>query len=126
MPFIQIKSLPFEEPKPISEILCRINQDFSTRLDVPLEQIHSSWEYFQPGHFAKGALAPCCQPDSFHALLVELLTADLNDHQTGEMMLQVLAESLAKHARVSLRKIFILHRQARSGMVFDDGKIAHW
>jgi hypothetical protein len=126
MPFIQIRSLPFAEPKPISDILCRINRDFATRLDVPLEQIHSTWEFFLPGHFAKGDMAPKCQPDSFHSLLVELLTPDFNDSHTCEMMLQILAESLAKHARVPLTKIFIQHRQACSGMVFDAGEIMRW
>ena len=126
MPYIQIKSLPFEEPKPISEILCRINQDFATRLDVPLEHIHSTWEYFQPGHFAKGDLAPRCQPDSFHSVLVDLLTPDFNDAHTCEMMLEVLAASLANHARIPLGKIFIQHRHACSGMVFDAGEIVRW
>ncbi len=126
MPFIQIKSLPFAEPKPISEILCRINHDFSLRMDVPLDQVHSSWEFFQPGYFAKGDLVPKCQPDSFHSLLVNLLTAEFNRPEMAEMMLQVLAESLAKHARVPLRRIFIQHHQACSGMIFDDGKIARW
>lgn len=126
MPFIHIKSLPFEEPKSISVILCRINLDFANRLDVPLEQVHSTWEYFQPGHFAKGDLAPKCQPDSFHSVLVDLLTPDFNATLTCEMMLQVIAASLAKHAKIPIGKIFINHRQARSGMVFDDGKLVRW
>lgn len=126
MPFIHIKSLPFEQPKPISEILCLVNHDFATRLDIPLEHVHSTWDYFQPGHFAKGELAPKCQPDSFHSLLVELLTPDFNNDETCAMMLEVLAASLAKHVRVPLRKIFINHRQVRSGMVFDDGQIVRW
>lgn len=126
MPFIHIKSLPFEEQKPISEILCRINRDFSSRLDIPLEHVHSTWEYFKPGHFAKGDLAPKCQPDSIHSLLVELLTPDFNDPQVCSMMLEVLASALARHANIPLQKIFIRHQQARSGMVFDDGQIVHW
>ncbi len=126
MPFIQIKSLPFEETLNISEILCHVNRDFSIRIDVPLEHVHSTWEYFQPGYYAKGDVAPKCQPDSFHALFVELLTPDFNDEQTNRLMLEVLAASLAKHVRIPQRNIFIYHRQARSGMVFDDGKIAYW
>lgn len=126
MPFIHIKSLPFDDQKPISDILCHINRDFSARLDIPLEHVHSTWEYFQPGHFAKGDLAPKCQPDSFHSLLVELLTPDCQDPESCATMLEVLATALAKHAKVSLQKIFICHHQARSGLVFDDGKIVHW
>ncbi len=126
MPFIQIKSLPFEEPKSISEILCLVNQDFSNRLDVPLEHVHATWEYFQPGFYAKGDLAPQSQPDKFHALFVELLTPDFNLNESCELMLEVLAASLAKHAHIPLGNIFIHHRQARSGMVFDDGKIVRW
>lgn len=126
MPFIHIRSLPFAEEKPISEILCAINRDFSARLDIPLEHVHSTWEYFRPGFFAKGDLAPKCQPDSFHSLLVELLTPDDHDQQTCRLMLEVLAASVAKYARVPLRKIFIQHRHACAGMVYDDGEIVHW
>lgn len=126
MPFIQIKSLPFEEALNISEVLCRINEEFATRTDVQLEHVHSTWEYFQPGYYAKGDVAPKCQPDSFHALFVELLTPDFNDVDDCALMLEVLAASLARHVRIPLRNIFIYHRQARSGMVFDDGKVVYW
>jgi len=126
MPFIHIRSLPFEQPKQISKILCLINRDFADRLDIPLEHVHSTWEYFRPGHFAKGEMAPQCQPDSVHSLLVDLLTPDFNDPEICTTMLEVLATALAKHAKVSLQKIFICHQQARSGMVFDGGKVARW
>lgn len=126
MPYIHIKSLPFEEPKPISDILCRVNRDFALRVDVPLEHVHSTWEYFQPGHFAKGDVSPKCQPDGFHSLLVTLVTPNYNDVSTCGMMLEVLAACLAKHTKIPLRKIFICHRQVRSGMVFDDGELVYW
>ena len=126
MPFIQIKSLPFEESKSISDILCEVNKEFSIRLDVPLEHVHATWEFFQPGYYAKGDVAPQSQPDKFHALFVELLTPDFNSAETCALMLEVLAASLAKHVRIPLSNIFIYHRQARSGMVFDDGRIVRW
>ncbi len=126
MPYIHIKSLPFEQPKQISEILCHINRDFSVRLDIPLEHVHSTWEYFNSGHFAKGDVAPKCQPDSFHSLLVELLTPAGSDSHTSALMLEVLATSIALYAKVPIRKIFIHHLQVASEMVFDDGEIANW
>jgi len=49
-----------------------------------------------------------------------------NDAKTIERMLESLASSISRRAGVPIRKIFINHRAARSGMVFDDGKIAKW
>ena len=126
MPFIHIKSLPFEKPKNITKILGKINRDFAAQTGVPLEHMHSTWEYFQPGHYAKGELAPEFQPAAPHSVLVELLTPDFNKGGMVQKMLQVLAASLAVHAEIPLRKIFILHQQASSGMVFDDGEVVYW
>jgi len=93
---------------------------------VPLEHVHSTWEYFPAGHSARGELTSDSQLAAPHLVLVELLTPDYNKGEIARKMLQVLAASLAIHAEIPLRKIFIHHQQARSGMVFDDGEIVRW
>ncbi len=54
------------------------------------------------------------------------LAPDFSDTKTIEAMLASLATSLADHAGVPIDKIFINHRQAKSGMVFDDGRVVYW
>jgi hypothetical protein len=68
MPFIHIKSLPFKPPFDASTVLTAISRDFAEGNDVPLEHVHVTWAYFQPGHFVKGDCAPDFQPDDPHSV----------------------------------------------------------
>ena len=126
MPFIHIKSLPFETPFEVSSVIVDICKDFAEGNDIPLEHVHTTWEFFEPGHFAKGDSTPHYQPEGPHSVLVDLLTPDFNSTETIKKMLLTLAESISKRANIPIRKIFINHRQAHSEMVFDDGEIVSW
>ena len=126
MPFIQIKSLPFQTPFDVPDAIIGINTDFAEENDIPLEHVHTTWEFFQPGHFAKGDIAPKHQPEQPHSVLVDLLTPDFNSIETVKKMLQTLAKSISVRANIPIRKIFINHRRAFSEMVFDDGKVVKW
>jgi hypothetical protein len=46
--------------------------------------------------------------------------------RTVETMLACVASSLARRTGIPRNNIFINHRQARSGMVFDAGSVEHW
>ncbi|MDH5767320.1 MAG: hypothetical protein OEZ38_14995 [Gammaproteobacteria bacterium] len=126
MPFIHIKSLPFKQAFESASTLININREFSEKNNIPEFHIHSSWEFYLPGHYAKGDQAPSEQPDNFHPVIVDLLTPDFNDNQTIAGMLSSLADSIHRHAPVAIDRIFINHRQAHSGMIFDDGKVVSW
>jgi len=126
MPFIHIKSLPFETPPDVPAVITGICKEFAEANNIPVEHVHATWEFFKPGHYAKGNRAPASQPQSRHAVLVDLLTPDFNDPATVQKMLRTLANSLAVQANVSIRNIFINHRQAHSQMVFDDGDVVKW
>lgn len=126
MPIIHIKSLPLEPPFNAPEVLTGISRDFAGANDVPLAHVHVTWAYIEPGHFAKGDHAPDVQPAGPHSVLVDLLTPDFNDLETIRTMLTSLAQSIAARTRVPIRKIFINHRPAHSGMVFDDGEVVTW
>jgi hypothetical protein len=126
MPFIHIKSLPFKAPFDAPAVVTGISRDFAEDNAVPLEHVHVTWEYFPPGHFAQGDRAPEYQPDGPHSVLVDLLTPDFNDRATVQTMLETLAQSIARRTDISMRKIFINQRQARSGRVFDDGAVVKW
>lgn len=126
MPFIQIKSLPFERTFDVSEAVRGIARDFALANDIPLFHVHTTWEFFLAGHYAKGEDAPDMQPDSNYPVLVDLLTPDFNSAEVIEKMLNSLASSIARHAHMDIKNIFINHRYAHSEMVFDDGKIVKW
>ena len=126
MPFIHIKSLPFEPELNISRILRAIAKDFSQKTDVSLEHIHTTWEYFQPGHYTTRDRTPDIHPSKYHVVIADLLTPDFNDKKTVKQMLACLADSISKHAHLSRNQIFINHRQAHSEYVFDDGEIVSW
>lgn len=103
-----------------------INSDFSITNHIPINHVHTTWEFYIPGHYAKGKNAPNYQPDSHHPLIVDLLTPNFNKSDTIKIMLTSLAKSISGHSKVDLNNIFINHRYAHSGMVFDDGKIVEW
>ncbi len=126
MPFIHIKSLPFEKPRDVPAVITGISRDFAEENAIPLEHVHVTWEYFLPGHFAKGDSAPEFQPEGPHSILVDLLTPDFNSKETIGTMLQTLAQSICDRAQIPHNKIFINHRRAFPGMVFDDGEVVAW
>jgi hypothetical protein len=126
MPFIHIKSLPFEEAIDVTGIIKNIAADFSVITGIDLNHIHTTWEVYPSGHYAKGDKAAEHQPAKQYPLIVDLLTPDFYDPEVIALMLETIADSIATRAAFPKNNIFINHRQAHSGMVFDDGKIVHW
>ena len=126
MPFIQIKSLPMNKSLNVPYVIAGIAQDFSEKVGTELCHIHTTWEFFQPGYYAKGNKTADIQPESHYPLIVELLTPDSNTQDSNNLMLRTIAESISKRANFPVNNIFINHRQGHSGLVFDDGEIVHW
>ena len=126
MPFIQIKSLPLDQPTQIPEVLCALNRNLAQRCGIDLNHLHSTWEYFDSGHYAKGERVPSCQPSARQPILVELLTPDFTEAAAIRTMLTTIAATLAENLPFSYDNIFINHRPAHSGTVFDDGRIIDW
>ena len=126
MPFIHIKSLPFEEKIDISSAIKNIAIDFSENTGIQLFHIHTTWEFYQPGHYAKGDKVSEYQPKKHYPIIVDLLTPDFNDSADIEIMLESIANSISKNIRLPRNNIFINNRQAQSTMVFDDGQVVKW
>lgn len=126
MPFIHIKSLPLEESIDITEILMSISKEFSKEMEIPLVHIHTTWEFYQPGHYVKGDTASEYHPKCHYPIIIDLLTPDFNDLGTIKSMLENIASTLSNKINFPINNIFINHRQAHSKMVFDDGKVVEW
>jgi hypothetical protein len=126
MPYIHIRSLPFEEDLDISVAVRGISRDFSRDLDVDLEHVTVTWELYGPGHYARGGETCESQPSGSHPVLVDLLVPDSNTCDTVARMLTCVASSIAEHSGVSRENVFVNARFARSGMVFDSGEVETW
>lgn len=126
MPFIHIKSLPFNPPLKVSAVIAAFTKDFAKGTGIGIEHVTATWEFLLPGHYAVAGKVATTQPPTSHPLLVDLLSPDFNSPAQIEKMLRVTASSLAKRARVPIENIFIHHHPARSGMVFDAGTIERW
>ena len=126
MPFIHIASLPFDPTLQVSAVLEDLTLDFARGTGVAIEHVTATWVFLPPGHYAVAGKAASTQPETSHPLLVDLLSPDFNPPPQIEKMLRVVASSLAKRARVPIGNIFINHRVAHSGAVFDGGDIVRW
>ncbi len=126
MPFIHIKSLPFEEKIDIANTIKNVAIDFSGNTDIQLCHIHTTWEYYQPGHYAKGDKIAEFQPKNHYPIIVDLHTPDFNDLKIIGIMLESIANSISKNTGFPKNNIFINNHAAKSNMVFDDGDIVKW
>jgi phenylpyruvate tautomerase PptA (4-oxalocrotonate tautomerase family) len=126
MPFIHIKSLPFEEDLEMSSILTAVSRDFSEQMGMKIEHVTVTWEYLEAWHYAAGGRTVANQPSDSHPILVDLLVPDFNPPETIEKMLKCVAASIANRVRIPENNIFINVRPSQSGQVFDAGEIVRW
>lgn len=126
MPFIHVKSLPFDRFFDASAALEGITRDFAKETGMGLEHVTATWEFLPPGHYAVAGKAASRQPRGSHPILVDLLAPDFNSDANIGKMLAAVASSVSKRAKVPVTNVFINHRPARSGMVFDAGEIVQW
>lgn len=126
MPFIHIKSLPFDKPQDTRTLVEEISREFAALTGIGLEHVTTTWEFLPEGCYAVGGRAASFQPRDTHPVLVDLLSPDFNSPELVEKMFHALGRSISSRVEVSERNIFINHRKAYSGRVFDSGKIIRW
>jgi hypothetical protein len=126
MPFIHVKSLPFDRAFDVSSVLAGLTEDFAQGTAIALEHVTATWEFLPAGHYVVAGKAQRYQAENSHPVLVDLLSPDFNPARKIEKMLGVVAASISSRANIPIDNIFIHHRRAQSGMVFDAGEIARW
>lgn len=126
MPFIHVKSLPFDQTLNVASVLEKLTKDFAKGTNIGLEHVTATWEFLSPGHYAVAGKTVGRQPAKSHPVLVDLLSPDFNPPEKIEKVLQLIASSISEQISIPIDNIFIHHRQAHSGMVFDAGEIARW
>lgn len=127
MPFIHIKSLPFERPFDAASVLQGISKDFSQGVRIDLAHVAATWTFFAPGHYANAGKTCAVQTDSAsHPVLIQLLAPDFNTSDRIRLMLECLAEVVAAQAGLKKECLFIEYRMAHSGQVYDCGSVVTW
>jgi hypothetical protein len=58
--------------------------------------------------------------------MVELLIPDIHNEKRQQQLLNVLAEVIHQHSHIALDNIFIFLHIAKSGSIFDNGKVVIW
>ncbi len=131
MPILRITSLPFSPDSPNTQQVTarwplQISERFAALTDIPLKNISVTWQFLPSGHYAyAGSDEPFQQPHS-PPLLVDLLLPDFYALDRVDRILLAAAESVAAVSGVVKKTIFIQVHKARSGTVFDDGRIIRW
>ena len=126
MPFIHIKSLPFDPPIDAGPALMVVSREFAAATGVDLEHVTATWEFLAPHHYAvAGETAASQVPDS-HPVLVDLLAPDFNSPETVQTMLEAVAQSIARVSGVASQNVFVNYREAHAGQVLDAGEIVRW
>ena len=126
IPYIHIRSLPFQGDVSIDAVLKGVSQEFSRECEIDLEHVTVTWDFLRPGHHASGGTTADTQSWSSHPILVDLLAPDFNSFEQVETMMGCVASSIQRHTGIPRENIFIHHREARSSMVFDKGEIVRW
>ncbi|MFT5389870.1 MAG: phenylpyruvate tautomerase PptA (4-oxalocrotonate tautomerase family) [Gammaproteobacteria bacterium] len=126
MPFIHVRSLPFEPELDVAPILAGLTRDLVDTSGVDSNHVTVTWDYFAPGHYSVGGDAPTVQPASTHPVIAELFVPDFYAVETLEAMLRCVGASIAARAPVDVGNVFVSYRAALSGQVYEDGDLVRW
>lgn len=126
MPFVHVRSLPFERPLDVASVLQAVAHDLAAATGVAARHVTATWSFLAPGHYAVGGEVATHQPEGSHPVLVELLAPDLHPPESVETMLATVAQCIARSAGVPLENVFVHYRAVPSGTVFDGGEIVRW
>lgn len=126
MPLIHVKSLPMQGDFNAHSTLQILARDIAQETGIDLEHITTTWDYFLPSHYAVAGRAATLQPTDSHPLLVEILAPEKTSARRIRMLLECTAASLARHTGMPIDNIFIHFSEARSGKVFDAGRLMRW
>ena len=126
MPYAHIKSLPFKPALATASVLEGLTTDLARATGISIEHLSLSWEFIPAHQYAAGGHTAAYQPLDSHPVMVDLLCPDFITEATLGKLLTALAHGIAERTGVQPSNVFINHRQALSGHVFDGGEIVQW
>lgn len=66
MPFIHVKSLPFEQAIEMPALVQGLTKDFAKGTGIGLEHVTATWEFLPSGHYAVASKTCTQQPGNSH------------------------------------------------------------
>jgi phenylpyruvate tautomerase PptA (4-oxalocrotonate tautomerase family) len=125
MPIITIKTLPLPAATNTSSLLKKICTDAAKTIGYDPQHIWATWEIIDEGNYAVGDVVADKLQRSTHSPIVRVLSFEGKAQEQVEKMLLTIAEVLSEGLNIDKENIFIEYAEARSGHVYDGGKIVH-
>ena len=125
MPILRITSLPFEN-QDSSTWSAEVCKHFAEITDIPLKHVSATWQLLPNGHYAYAGENAHFQPRDSHPLIVEVMLPDFYALDRVEKIIMAVVEAVSTVTHLPTKNIFVQVNRARSGAVFDEGRIARW
>jgi phenylpyruvate tautomerase PptA (4-oxalocrotonate tautomerase family) len=122
MPIVRIKALP-QADVDITAVVTAVAVELAEVLGEAPEGTWATWETIASGHYAEGQVAPTIQPSATHPPLVSVLAFEGRPAELIEHMLMCVADVLVRELRLEPGNVFVTYDEARSGRVYDGGRI---
>jgi len=110
----------------MGKVVEHIARSFSDSNDIDLKYVTVTWNFLPSNHYAYGGHTVEFQTRDTHPLLVDLLIPDFHPDERSAELMKSLAEIIASTTAIPRTNIFITTQRARSGMVYDQGRIVQW
>jgi hypothetical protein len=125
MPILRITSLPFEN-QDSADWASAISTNFSKITEIPLKHVSVAWHLLHGGYYAYNGVGVEFQPHDSHPMIVEVMLPDFYALDRVELIIKAAVESICRVTKMPKENIFVQANRARSGAVYDDGRIIRW
>lgn len=125
MPILRITSLPFEH-QDSSAWPALVCEHFARSTEIPIKHVSAAWQLLPCGHYAYAGKNTQYQPLNSHPVLVEIMLPDLYALDRVERIIYATVDAVHSISGMPKTNIFVQVNRARSGAVFDEGRIIHW
>lgn len=125
MPILRITSLPFEN-QDSTDWASAISAQFSKITEIPVKNVSVAWHLLLGGHYSYNGVGVNFQPQDSHPMIVEVMLPDFYALDRVELIIKAVVESICRVTKMPKENIFVQVNRARSGAVYDDGRIIRW
>jgi hypothetical protein len=125
MPIIRVASLAFED-QDMSSWSALVGEHFARSTEIPVKHVSVIWQIIPGGHYAHAGRISQFQSHQSHPIIVEIMLPDFYTLERVDKIIYSSVDAISLVSRMPKENIFVQVNRARSGAVFDDGRIARW
>jgi len=107
MPFVHVRSLPFEHAFNAKRAVEKISGEIARCLDLDIQYITVTWAYLHAYHYAHGGQTHEFQGEDAPPVLVEVLVPENCKQEAREAVVRCAKSSVAAHAQVTAANVFV-------------------